>query len=151
MDTVVTPCYCRCGAVLGLWMYEGAEYPFVRDGVMHSPMGCLRGVRQGYEIRSLYHRCTGFPYYGSDESALFQALMSALERNPEFAATIPGLVLTEGGHHPAREYVPEGEIPRNQRGSSRGGGTGHGTVKPPPRPPPGWDPATGSVKPPWVK
>lgn len=136
---------CMCGGVGGFFE---EEYPFIRQGVMHSPLGCLRGERRFDQLRAWYYEITGFEYYGQDLAALFQALMSALARNPEIAKDIEGLVLSPVPCSPVKDYVPSEEKPRGNKGSRVGSTTPRVYRDPSPAP---WVPASGVPKPPWEK
>lgn len=137
---------CKCGAVLGIWD-DPNEHPFVEQGMMHSPLGCIRGVRSFDELRNLYRLTVGFDYHGDSKTALYQALVSALaQRDPDFVKSIVNVVLREVPTLPARAYTPEVVKPRRNTGSR--GGSGVGGVPVIPTPPP-W--VAGTPKPPWIK
>jgi hypothetical protein len=79
------PCMCR--GILSDW---DREYPFIRQGVMHSPVGCLRRELKDWELKNLYKEMTGFVYQGSDEfKILFQVVMGHMSQNLEVSKRFP--------------------------------------------------------------
>lgn len=142
----IGPCMCSC--VTSLW--EDDEYPFVRQGVMHSPVGCLRKEYQFWELKALYRRLTGFNFGNDNIRSLFQAVMGWIAVHPELhndrriVGNFPP-VLTPVSTHPATEISPPvhgtGETRTSVRGASK------------------YTPAKrvdvvvnqGPIKPPWVK
>lgn len=86
---------CACGGCVGYWLVEHAyPIPYDLQGGLHAPCGCVRfvGPKSGQDHRRVLQALTGFPYSGMDRSALYQALMSHLSRQPAYAASL-GVVL----------------------------------------------------------
>jgi hypothetical protein len=140
---------CMCGAVQGLWWDPSHKRPFRSRHTFgtHSPIGCFRTGGDEYEISCLFKVMTGMWPSGIEFWPLFQATISKLKERPDLAKTLP-LVLTPTPLFNPRQY--ESPSPRgfSRRGRVLGGGPGKNA---PAKPPPGWDPATGTFKPPWVK
>lgn len=128
--------YCKCRSVAGLWAYEPVEYPFVRQGVMHSPVGCLRRELDLGQLKVLYYELTGFRLGHEVQSlqVVFQAVMNRLELDPEAKAAVHrGTLPRSTFYHLAGTPITPGSQ----------GGRGVGGV---PKIPP---PSDLPIKPPW--
>lgn len=128
--------YCKCRSVLALWAHPDAEFPFVRQGAMHSPAGCLRRELDISQLKSLYFDLTGFRLGTEIQSlqVVFQAVMNRLEQDPEAKAAVYRGTLPRSTYY----NVAGGPV---TPGSSPGRGVG-GVPKIPP-------PSDLPIKPPW--
>lgn len=129
--------YCHCGGVLSSWLT--GEYPFVRQGVMHSPVGCVRRELDLDDLRALFFDLTG-QGLGPEVQlrTAFQVVAGRLAADPGTLAEVyRGNLPSQAGYSAVfqREFRPTAV------GSKPGGGVGRGTVIPPP--------ASLPVKPPW--
>lgn len=137
-----------CSSVQSLW--DDEEYPFVRQGVMHSPVGCLRKEYQFWELKILYRQLTGFNFGNDSMRSLFQAVMGWLAVHPELhndrriVGNFPP-VLNPVPVHPVREFSP----PVNEGDSNRT--RVRGASKPSPAKRVDVVVNQGPIKPPWVK
>jgi hypothetical protein len=135
--------YCMCRCVLSdQWL----EYPFVRQGVMHAPVGCIRQELTLWELQHLYRQLTGYPIYNDVLRSVYQACMGHLALNLDFASTLP-VTLTPGVQNPPTSL--EISPPSNKRERYRTTTTPRDPVTMAKRQPVVYAP--GPIKPPWEK
>lgn len=130
--------HCKCGGCAALWNLPDAEYPFIRQGVMHSPVGCLRRELDLNQLKSLYFELTGLRlgYEIKEIVIVFQAVMNRLELDAEAKA------LVVKGTLPRRpSFTPEFAV--NTQGSPPIGTPGKARVIP--------GPSNPNIKPPWLR
>ncbi len=140
---------CMCGGVQGDWSYHREELPLRSKHLFgaHSQIGCFRTGGDFIQLENLFHVITGLWPNGIEYWPLFQSVLTKLKERPDVASTVP-VVLTPTPLIPPQAY----EIPRRNVGQGRGRVVGGGPVTTSPaKPIPGWDPVTGTVKPPWLK
>lgn len=131
-------CFCKCGAVASVWDVDKRpdDYPFVRQGIMHSPVGCLRRELDTLQLKSLYFDLTGQRLGPEVQSkwVVFLAVMHRLEADAE------SKVAVHRGALPRSTYYNVAGTPVTP-GSNTGRGVG-GVPKIPPL-------SDLPVKPPW--
>jgi len=77
---------CMCLGVQGDWNVEnGYHYPFLQQGTLHSPMGCMMapGPRDLHSLRRLYRDLTSQTIDSNDLAAVFQAVLAILKTRPD--------------------------------------------------------------------
>jgi hypothetical protein len=132
---------CMCGYVGSVWE---DRRPFEGQRTMHSPFGCIRRIVTAEQLKFYIEDITGFRPDSNDLWVLFQCFMNLAR---ETGYTTEGLTVFPVPLHPVRGYeeTPNSKLKRRVRYQVPS------QKIPNSIPAPGWNPETGTFKPPWVK
>jgi hypothetical protein len=144
----IGPCMCR--GVVSVWEDWNKEYPCCEQGVMHSPVGCIRRDLSIGQLRALYREMSGYIFPDSSKAVLFQAVMSQFKINPEIAQKYP-VVLTPVATVSTIFNVEETPPLKRKRVGGTVDGVGSTVTPAKLQKKPDVVVNPGPIKPPWVK